>query len=430
MRSALAPAFTLTELLVVLAILGLVVSLVSLGAPSLFERGAREQARARLFSDLDRLSMLARREGVFGALEVTADGSGYQLTLGGAVIEHRRLDSRIRLRATPQHIAVDPAGRFASARLTLESKTHEENFVIDPITGRAARAGHGADRGARRRRRAERRVLLVSRRVARCAYRSCARAQSGFANRLGGEPARGNPSGLAGVRAFRRASGLFLGNGLPGNTGNSQRPACPDPLHGDRDAAAWAFGNFSQHGLGRTARRALNIDTAPAMTLLELLVALVVLSLFASLVFANTGPWLRENRRINREAVFWRAVPTAQLLAAELAASAINTQDSAYISATEARFTIYAPRFSDAPISAVLHIEEAADGGRLTLDIGADRAVIFDHAPPLRFVAQPTAASIILEAKATGGWAPLIVAPLRTDGPLECTFDMISRTCR
>ena len=166
------------------------------------------------------------------------------------------------------------------------------------------------------------------------------------------------------------------------------------------------------------------------MTLMELLLALAILSLIAAISFSTIGPGLRESRRAGEEAAFWRAVPSAQLLLSELAASAIDVSDTVTITPAQVRLRAYAPRFADAPIDVALNIACEEDICRLLMLANGRQSVVLEEAPPLRFAQRIERDAIALEVRARRAWAPLSIAPLRADGPLVCVFDSISRDCR
>lgn len=147
----LAPAYTLTEILVVLIILALIAGVTASGAPAAFERAALRQAEAKLATDLDTGAMRARQAGAFGALAIGPNGASYAIRVGDEAVITRSLPRDVFLIA-PSPLALDAAGRWAPARLLIKSKTHEIAFDIDPIVGRATRAGHGVDGSAGRRR--------------------------------------------------------------------------------------------------------------------------------------------------------------------------------------------------------------------------------------------------------------------------------------
>ena len=94
------PAYTLTEVLIVLIILAFAATLVASGSPAMFAHAALRQAAARLSSDLDLAAMRARGEGAFGELRIAADGTGYGLYVDGRAVRGRTLPRGIRLSAS------------------------------------------------------------------------------------------------------------------------------------------------------------------------------------------------------------------------------------------------------------------------------------------------------------------------------------------
>jgi prepilin-type N-terminal cleavage/methylation domain-containing protein len=429
MRAALAPAFTLTELLVVLAIMGLVVGLVSAGAPGMFERAALRQARARLESDLNNFALRARQEAVFGALKTTEEGRFYQLTLGQQIVLTRRLPRDVRLHLSAATLAIDPAGRFPAATLTLEGKAHEETLSFDSITGRIRSAGDRTPRSPRRRRHPRIGDRVFSRGLARRANRSFARTRQRAGGDLRRERAGGGRALLAIWRQFWRALKLFLDVEVRAIVTHSQ--------------SAFGLGGMcDDHHIGRRRRTTGDPDHGlcaptpgllPAMTLMELLVALSVLSLLSGLAFSSIGPWLKETRRTNDDAAFWSSVAPAHLILTELTTGAVDVDDNFQVQAREAHFRAYAPRLALAPVDIDLIIAHEADGDQLILHSPNGDSVLLSRAPPLRLANDSVGADqrrLVLEAQIGAVWLPLAIAPVRSDGPLVCNFDLISRNCR
>jgi hypothetical protein len=165
------------------------------------------------------------------------------------------------------------------------------------------------------------------------------------------------------------------------------------------------------------------------MSLLELIVALSILSLFSGLVFSNLGPWLHRTRASSAEAAFWRGAEPTQILLSELTAGAIDPQ-SRHISASEARFRLLAPRLSLAPLDARLGIVEESGVWKLTFNTPSNGdSVLLEAREPLRF-ATSSSDELTIELEHNGRWTPLMTASFAATAPLTCEFDPISRTCR
>src|SRR5262249_19200894 len=111
-----------------------------------------------------------------------------------------------------------------------------------------------------------------------------------------------------------------------------------------------------RYGVARNRIRASEGSLAPAMTLIELMVALAIIGLCTGVVFSNMGPWLQQSRASRDEALLWRSASQAQLLLSELTAAAIDPAHRT-ISADEARFSVYLPRLAPAPVDVDLRIE-------------------------------------------------------------------------
>ena len=416
-----APAFTLTEVLVVLIILGLIVSIVAMRAPDLFDRARLRDASARLQSDLDMLAINARVQGAFGTLDLSSDGSGYRLRVGENLVLQRKLPANIRI-SGPSPLAIDPAGRLSAARLRLTSPHDEMEFTIDPVTGRA-NPGNGAHGSRRRRRNPGRRVASLSRHALRHPIRHCA----GTRRSTGDEP-RTNCLGRS-ARNLARHIHIWLARGLWLDAGlrNFQRRAKPAPdardLH-DEHQTAFRTKNLIDHKLGGTPL------LLPALTLLEMSVALGVLSLLAAFAFSNIGPWVGQGQQAQQEAIYWREAAVAQLTLSELGAGIVDPQ-RLVINPNEAHFRTNAPRLSPTPLDASLRIEQDRGFSRLVLSAPqlAHESVLLDHAPPLRFRAEATSV-IVLEVERNRQWLPLLFARVETTAQLTCAFDRISRSCR
>ena len=122
--------------------------------------------------------------------------------------------------------------------------------------------------------------------------------------------------------------------------------------------------------------------------------------------------------------------PQAQLLVAEIAAGAINVEETVAVTRTQTRLRTYAPRLSAEPLEAVLAIENAGDGALLVLDLDRARTVVLESPLPLRFAPATGRQALEVQVQTAGAWLPIIVAPLHVNAALVCRFDMISRTCR
>ena len=141
-----AGAFTLVELMVVLVILGLIIGLVSMGAPRMFDRGELRAASSRLEGDLYGLARQARDDGVNGEIVSVDGGRGYRIVAGAETLAERRLAHGGHVTLTPDPIGVDAAGRASGGVLTLTFARETDVFDANPLTGTfaARRSGHGA----------------------------------------------------------------------------------------------------------------------------------------------------------------------------------------------------------------------------------------------------------------------------------------------
>ncbi|KAF0174200.1 MAG: hypothetical protein FD124_1419 [Alphaproteobacteria bacterium] len=172
------------------------------------------------------------------------------------------------------------------------------------------------------------------------------------------------------------------------------------------------------------------------MTLLELLVALSILGLVMGVTLSSVGPWLRESRRAQEDAAFWRDVTPARLTLTEFTTGAVDTGNPPNFDDHKATWTAYAPRLAPAPIAVTLDIESRPDGDRLVVRSDAvegPATILLAHGPPLRFrtaSATPFPRALVVEAQINGAWRALATAPFVASAPHVCAFDLISRSCR
>jgi prepilin-type N-terminal cleavage/methylation domain-containing protein len=432
----LAPAFTLTETLVVLAILALLVGLVSVAAPGAFERAALDQTEARLKADLDAIAQEARRESDFARLTLVNDGARYEARVGERLLFSRALPRRVRLACAGGAVVFDPAGRARAATLHLRSDAHARDFFIDPITGRlgAARgASNSAGRNPRRRAHHRRRRHLVPGRPKRNPLWLGAIVQplAGPGHRLG-FAGRG-PGAAPAISTSRGAGAPPLDAHLRGLEPAQPAPGAHAlPSQGDLAGAARNYprpGAFARFGAPALA---------PAMSLIEMLVGLAILGLMLALALSNLGPWLVAARRTDSEAAFWRAVEPARLTLVELTAGAIDTDTRFSLTATHARFRAVAPDLSPSPLIVDLQVQERRRNngqavGQVMLLLSTSArpgpSVLLAGERPLRLRRSP-ARTLVVEALTDRTWVPLLTAPMPADAPLRCDFDFISRTCR
>lgn len=417
-----AGAFTLTEMLVVLAILGLVSAFVAAGAPAMFARANLDQAARRLSADLDLAAMRARREGAFGSLVVARDQLSYRILIGETVALSRALPSGVRLSGAQTQLALDPAGRWSPGELSLESPHGARTFSMDPVTGRAAR--NGSDGSADRRRYPRRNFRRLFRGADRRASRSRDRAHKHPSRGASAKHSRRRTNQLAKWSVFWRTRWLYMASLVRQFQHSFATPAFGG-VRG-RSAPRRSRSNFAHPHLGRTTSLLV-----PAMSLMELMVALAVMSLAAGLLFSNMGPWLSHTRASADQATFWRATSSAQSLLSELTVGAIDL-DSLSITATEVRFITLAPRLAPTPISLSLRVTQDERGSALILDaplISADEVSLLEAPGPLRFDAHRRD-GIAVELNRNGGWTPLLSASFATNAPFVCAFDPIPRTCR
>jgi prepilin-type N-terminal cleavage/methylation domain-containing protein len=168
----------------------------------------------------------------------------------------------------------------------------------------------------------------------------------------------------------------------------------------------------------------------PALSLLELLVALTILGLSAGLAFAQIGPWLSLGRASAREAVFWRAVTPADLVLNELTTGIINP-DQIESDEQSARFTSFAPRLAPLPFTAELRIRTTDGASQILLSAPeplALQSVLLESPAPLRL--RRTETALLVEAQRDGQWRPLLAGALAANAPFVCAFDPIPRSCR
>jgi prepilin-type N-terminal cleavage/methylation domain-containing protein len=421
-----APAFTLTELLVVLTILGLLVGIVSISAPQMFARAALRDAESRLRADLDIFATRARQAGAFGAFEANSDGRSYHVLIDqhGAIV--RQLPRQVRVRVTAARLNMDPAGRLEPGLIILETDNVKTEIAIDPFTGRALRPSDGAGGSSRRKRHHRSRTRHVHERDAQFALRPRPRPRqfSRDHNRRACVAKCG--SGLAVWASLGRTRQVFLDTIMRALSWRPQSASRTDRVHHHRDHSRRRRRHAAHFGGSPTPW------SLPALTLIEMLVSLTILGLVAGLAFSNVGAWLGDSRRAGGEAEFWRSVPPAQLMLAELAAGAVQGPNAPSIRTDEARFHAYVPRLSARSQIVTLHIARVDRHSALVLEAGDVHATLLADAPPLRFAPTPAgdADAIVVEALVQGAWMPLLAAPFGSNGPLTCEFDLISRTCR
>lgn len=164
------------------------------------------------------------------------------------------------------------------------------------------------------------------------------------------------------------------------------------------------------------------------MTLVEVLVALAILGLMASLVFSNIGGWLAQSRTSMNNAAFWRSTASAQIALTEVVSASIDPE-TWRLSTTQVSFRTLLPRLSSTPLSITLHIETDDAGSRLRLDAGAIQSTILTAPAPLRFASR-SRRGVVLEMWQADQWRPIASADFVANAPLACEFDMISRDCR
>lgn len=427
MRPDLAPAFTLTEMLVVLALLGVMVGLVALAAPDTFARAALQHSASALVSDLDRAALNARREAAYGELSITP--RAYTITIGSQPLLTRALPRRVRLRASATTFAIDPAGRFAAGEITLESEHDTLNFTIDAITGRVSRSGPGSGRNPRRRRdrRNGRDTVLIG--IARHAQRPQPRAYASGGNGASAITVGSGAERVAGDGARGRVRGLLLVARLRARSFLRQFKARTLELFG-RGRAAQRIHQQSpelQRSMGAAAR-------SPAFTLMELLVALVILGLIAGLVSTSLTPWIALSRHSSEQASFINALASAELTIDELAAGAINADQDAAITQRRVQFATYVPRLSPTPLHIALTIEQRNNASSLVLrvsEIEARPTTLLESHEPLRFAVNGAAASgFRVEARAHDVWSPVLIARFYTSAAFTCAVASAAGQCQ
>lgn len=167
------------------------------------------------------------------------------------------------------------------------------------------------------------------------------------------------------------------------------------------------------------------------MSLMELMVALAILSLAAGLLFSNMGPWLSRTRASADQAAFWRSASSAQSLLSELTAGAVDPSTSV-ATATEVRFRTLAPRLAPTPFSLTLRLTQNERGSQLILRapaISADDVLLLEAPDTLRFDASRRD-GVAIDVNRNGVWTPLLSASFASNAPFVCAFDPIPRTCR
>jgi hypothetical protein len=167
------------------------------------------------------------------------------------------------------------------------------------------------------------------------------------------------------------------------------------------------------------------------MSLMELMVALAVMSLVAGVLFSNLGPWLSRTCASNDEAALWRSASSAQSLLSELTAGAVDPS-TFVVTSTEVRFRTLAPRLAQMPFSLTLRLTENERGARLDLhapEVIADDVLLLETPSSLRFDTSRRN-GIAIDLNRNGVWTPLLTASFATNAPLVCAFDPIPRTCR
>lgn len=415
-----APAFTLTEMLVVVTIFGLIAGIVAAGAPGLFERAALRQAHTRLLTDLDAGAAYARRNGSFGTLEIGEHA--YRLRVGDLTLAQRTFSSDLRLRADPNVVELDAAGRFRAARLILEGSRHALTIQIDPITGRPTRTGHGADGGVGRRRHSRLSRDRLSGRFARRRRRRVPSAPPRASRRVGAVAAGGRQDRMARRTTCGASRRTDLVTRLRALIRASRPAHGPGEMRGQRGAPRRAVANAKRVCDPRRGR-------APAMSMMELLVALTVFGLIAGTALSPIGAWMAQGRARVEEARFWRAAAPAQVLLSELAAGAVEGPRE--IASDRVRLRVFVPRLAPHPIDINLQIHTEDGRSHLVLnapEVAPSPSIILHASPPLRFSGDHN--RLDLEAQHRQGWTPIAVAALPADAPFVCAFDAISRQCR
>lgn len=414
--------FTLTEMLVVIAVMGLMVVVTAGLAPRIFERAAFIRVRAQLSTDLARAGREARTQAAFGAVTVTSSGDGYSIVVGTQVLT-RTLPRPIRVQVR-EPVRIDAAGRYSGGPVILQGGRHEAAFVIDPILGRARSSGNRSDRSGGGGR----------------TDRPLQRALSEVAGRRWWEPsqkpeARGDGCGAAASGSGDCADGAswdhsgphrlhFVAAGVPQGGGPADRPTALASLRNQ----AVGRPNRPDRRVARQRTRRLG------MTLVEMLVALAVLGLIFSFGFAILGPALRQGKTLETRADELSDVAAVQRLLPELVQSSVLGQVRA--TETTAYIKTYLPRVAATPIEIQLPISRNQNGFRLYLDAGAFGATeILASQDPLRWVveAKPSGARLMLQVKRqrqNEEWSPLAVASTVVNAPTPCSFDTISRACR
>ncbi|GAM96827.1 hypothetical protein U91I_00448 [alpha proteobacterium U9-1i] len=416
-------AYTLTETLVVLAIFGLIAALVAAGAPSMASRAQSQSAAARLAADLTLAPIEARRLGAFGALVSTNGGKRYQVRLNEALLIDRDLPYGVRIDLAPEPISIDAAGRWQGETIELESPDGRILFIIDDVTGVATRQSNGIDGNTHRSSDLSGdidRLLVGSQRRARRPGKS---KKSGLRRRTRQRNLAHRNNSVAEHPSFGPARRLGMAPLVRPKCYAKSSPGARK-MRGPRFFAANAS-NGIHHNERRRARA-----IAPAMSLLELLVALAVLGLVSALVFSNVGGNIEQARSRSEDAQFWRAIDPAQILLAELASGSIEPRTRS-ISATEAAFDAIVPRLSVTPLRVRLGIAQHGQSATLRFYAGDRNSLVLHARGALRF-AQTDHMLLVLEHRRRAGetWTPIAVGRFLTNAPFQCSFDPIPRTCR
>jgi prepilin-type N-terminal cleavage/methylation domain-containing protein len=416
-----ARAFTLTEMLVVLAIMGLAAGLALTSGPAFIAKARLDAAAALLGDDLARASMRARADGAFGQLAIAPRQNAYAIGVGAATVASRTLAPGLTLAGPP--LRLDPAGRWQAGALQLENGDAEIVFVIDPFTGVAHRASFGAARGSHRHGRTRPFADSLPDPAERRPQRPFARARWREGRKSRNLADAGGAPPLARPRARRGKQRSCLDTPVQSRHGSPAGTAAPGALH-----AHHRYGVEPASGV-RDKLDGAAPGLLSAMTLLEVLVALAIFALCAAVAFDNLGQGLNQSRSARDEARFWADVSPAALALSELSAAAVAPSER-HTSADEARFRIYLPRLSPSPTEVDLHINSDAGGSTLMLRSPALAApsTLLASTSPLRFADDNQA--LILEVRQRGRWLRIAEAAFLADAPMTCVFDPIARVCR
>jgi prepilin-type N-terminal cleavage/methylation domain-containing protein len=173
------------------------------------------------------------------------------------------------------------------------------------------------------------------------------------------------------------------------------------------------------------------------MTLIEVLVALTILGLAVGAALSFLGPWIDQERRLEREARFWRDAQVAQTAVSELVAGVVDPARSVQVVGNTASLETYAPRLWPTPTRVDLRVAKNASGDQLILSDSALRgapSILLADGVPLRLRALTgiggLTRTIVVEGYVAKAWSPAVVAPLATDAVPICVFDIISQRCR